>query len=212
MKYLFKVASRTKEDCFIEKKHKKVINGLKEIAPPWGIAKETLCLLPDFKDDILIVIPLKRILGNGIKGDLIYRYRRLIEDDSSDDDHLYIEFNPLKVDYNVLVNEVFKKYIEYFDAYSASIFNEELIFIDFEKTRDKNFRNDIVRFYPVSFLDSELCARALNLTPMEIYQKLDNHIEKVELFMNGVIIVGSSKVLTAQESEELDLKIRKLLI
>jgi hypothetical protein len=136
----------------------------------------------------------------------------MLKDNSSDDDHMQVEFNPLKVDFKELVNHIFKRYIDFFGAYTASIFNEELIYVDFEKSRNKNLRETIYRFYPVSFLDEELCMRALKLTPKQVSQRLGGHVESVELFGNGVIIIGSSKPLTAQESDEIDSEIRKLLI
>jgi hypothetical protein len=81
----------------------------------------------------------------------------------------------------------------------------------FEKSRNKNLREAIIRFYPVSFLDEQLCLRTLGLTSKQVFDKLDSQVEKVEFFNGGVLIIGSSNALDVQESNELDLKIRNLL-
>jgi len=212
MKYLFEIASRTTLDQSVEKKHKTLIEGLKQVPDPWGVADKSKDYdVSAFGNQLISVFKLNKILGKNIKGEIIYRYRRLLADDSSNDDHIHIEFDPSKIKYIELIDVVLKQYVSSFDAYSASIFNEDLIFEDFEKSRNKNFRDTILRFYPVCFFDEELSLRALKLAPQEVITRLTGQVEKVEIFRGGVVIIATNHLMSREQANDFDLKIASLL-
>lgn len=210
MKYRFELSSRTNVNSSLEQKHEKIIKALKQIVSPWGI-NDGIYPVPEFGEAMIAVFKLDKILGKGIKGNIIYRFRRLIEDHSLDDDVMNIEFNPKKIDYDFLITEVFKKYIEFFEPYAAQIFNEEVIYQDFELSQNMNLRIDFIRFYPVSYFDAKYCKDSLGVTVLELKYLLMGKVEKVELYNDGIIILGSSKLLDTEQTNKIDIQIKALL-
>lgn len=209
MKYIFELSSRTDVNTSVEKKHKKLIGGLKLVKSPWGIG-EGIYPAPTFNDAIVAMFSFNKLLGKGINGDAMYRYRSLLTDDSMDDDKIYIEFNPSKIDYNTLLSDVFKKYIDFFEPYVAQIFDEEIIYEDFERTQNKNLRKDFIRFYPVSYYDAKYCREALGVSLLELKTLLIGQVDKVELYKDGIIIIASSDLLSIEEADRIDAKLKSL--
>ncbi|WP_121356802.1 hypothetical protein [Flavisolibacter nicotianae] len=210
MRYRFDLSSRTSINISVEQKHEKIINGLKVIPKPWGV-EDGFYPVPDFADGIIAIFPLDNILGEGITGNIIYRYRRRLEDSSMDDDIINIEFNPKKVDYGHLLNETFKKYIDFFDPYAAQIFDEEIIYQDFERVQNKNLRKELIRLYPVNYYDTQYCNDALGMSPIQIKELIAGSVEKAELYRNGIIIIVSSKLLYVEQADKIDMELKSLL-
>jgi hypothetical protein len=210
MKYKFELSSRTDLNISVEQKHEKIINGLKQILSPWGI-KDGSYPAPEFGDAIIAVFNFDKILGKTLSGNIIYRFRRMLENHSLDDDVINIEFNPKKLDYAFLIEDVFKKYIDFFEPYSAHIFDEELIYQDFERSQNKNLRKDLIRFYPVSFFDAKYCMDALGVSLLELKNLLLEKVERVELYKDGIIIIASSKLLNSEQSNKMDENLRRLV-
>lgn len=204
--------SRAKMEESPEQKHKFIIDCLKNVKSPWGLKKDADIPFPGFGDDFTAIVNLNDQLQNNIKGTIFYRYRNRLEDDSSCDDRMHFEFSTKKVDYSDLTVFGFKHYISCFKPYYAAIFNEKIIFEDFEKTRFKNFRKDIVRFCPIFFLDEQLSFKALGLSLVEVKYRLEKIVEKVELFNNGLIAIYSSKPLDLKESNDANKSIENALI
>lgn len=210
MKHIFELSSRPDLKIDPISKHNLLINFFETLPEPWKLNSNQVPI-PEFGDHFVAIVNLDKFLGKGIKCSVFYRYRNMLEDNASDDDRVYIEFNSKKVDFHYLVDVIFPKMVEVFNAYKGIIYNEQLMFVDFEKSRNKNLRETIYRFYPVNFLDEQLCQRALRLTSKQVADKLDKQVEKVEIYNAGVLIIGTSKALDVQESNEFDLKIRNLL-
>lgn len=78
MKYRFELSSRTFRNITVEKKHVKIINGLKCVLRSWGI-NDGNYTVPEFADGIIAVFTFDKILGKSITGNIIYRYRSMLE-------------------------------------------------------------------------------------------------------------------------------------
>jgi hypothetical protein len=212
MRHILEMNSRTSSSMSAESKHTGFISCLKEIGPPWGLDKDVDIPFPGFKDELTAIVHLNKLLQNGIKATIFYRYRNMLDDDSSHDDRFYVEFSTRKNDYHYLVNEVVKQYIDCFNPYSLFVYNEKVIYEDFEKTRSKNFREYIARFTPVFYIDSDLSYRALGLTLREFEQKLIRHVEKMTMIHNGALVIFKSSPLDLESSNEVNEYISELLI
>ena len=210
MKYIFELNSRTTLEESVESRHLKIIDFLKKIDPPWGIGNDVV-EFPRFGQGHVAQVILNKYLGKGIKGSIFYRYRNMLSDDSSCDDRIYFEFNVKKIEYGDLVDNIFPQFIIAFEAYRAVIFDEKLIFGDFEKFRAGNLRNAVYRVYPISFFDEELCSRAFGMSSKNIAEKLENHIDVSEIANHGLFIQNSSKFFTTEEADEFDSQVRELL-
>jgi len=149
--------------------------------------------------------------GRGIKCSIFYQYRNLLQDHSLQDDRMYLEFDPKKVDYADLADNILPAYVDIFESYRAVIYDEELLFADFEKSRNVNLRETILRFYPICFYDEELCLRSLHNPVSEIFDRLIQNNIKVSILGNGIFINYSSKFFTVQEADEFDSKISTIL-
>jgi hypothetical protein len=209
MKYIFELASRAKED--VEVKHQKLVECFRKNGKPWGIDPDVILPFPDFGKEHFASMVLDKYFGKGIQCSVYYRYRNMLSDHHSSDDRIYFEFNAKKQDYESLITVFVQEFIYYFEVYRGELFPEDLIYVDFDKSRNINLRERTYRFYPVMFLDRELCKRALLKTPEEIVAKLDKNIEKAELYNGGVLITASSRILNVSECNEVNERIGKLL-
>jgi hypothetical protein len=207
MKLIFELVAKPEELVSAESKHNSVIEGLKKISKPWGI-DDNEYPFPGFGTDITSVFRLSKYLGSGIKGDIIYSYRR--NPAPENDDRISIKFNSEKINYKELIDTVFKKYINCFTPYEASIFNVEIVYYFFEN-RDKYDLSRYFRFSPVFFWNSEYCNNKLGISLTELKNKLVQHVELVELYKDGIFVIASSKQLTLNESNELDSRLKGLL-
>ncbi|MGN6402139.1 MAG: hypothetical protein ACTHMD_16895 [Flavisolibacter sp.] len=212
MRHILEMNSRTSISMSAESKHTHFISCLKDIGPPWGLDKDVDIPFPGFKDELTAIVHLDKLLQNGIKATIFYRYRNMLDDDSSHDDRFYVEFSTKKIDYNYLTNEIVKQYIDCFTPYSLFVYNEKVIYEDFERTRSKNFRNYIARFTPVFYIDRDLSYRALRLSIPELKQKLISHAEKVRVIHDGVLVIFKSSPLDLESSNEVNKYISKLLM
>lgn len=194
-----------------ELKHERFVGFLKQIGTPWGIQENVDVGTPQFGEEFTGTVNITKFLTNGVKMIIFYRYRNRLDDHHSSDDRIFIEFNSKKIDYEFLINIVFPHYVIAFGAYSANIFNEMLIYKDFERSRNKNGRKSIVRIYPVVFYDSQFCKEVFRMNVKEILKKLSGQVYKALLHNNGIIIVADIKPLSVEESDEFDRKIRTIL-
>lgn len=168
------------------------------------------------------MVDLKNLLQKGLKGEIVYQLRHndYLRDDAQYDDYLAIEFDPKKVDYTDLVINVFPKLIEAFECYRATIYDKRLARLDWqnivEKARktgkDIDGRDGVYRINAVNYFDAELCKRAFGLTPEQIFNRLSRKVEHVSLCLDGVILIYSSKLLSDQDFNHIDLDVRNLLI
>lgn len=206
MKYIVELISIVNNSVSFEEKHKKVIEGLKVVPSPWGIGDGEF-ITPSFGNGLSAIFKLNKFLRNSIKGEVIYTYRGINSRET--DDRIYLEFNPIKINFNELINTVFKQYIDFFDPTEASIFNKEIVQYDYEN-RDKYDLTKFIRFYQVFFWNQSYCEKKLGLSLLEFKNKISNHVERVELFKDGIIVIASSKLLTLEESNDINLIIHSV--
>lgn len=199
MKYIFELNSRTSKNESAEAKYEMLIESLKEVDFPWGITSAN-APFPGFGKESVATIVLDSYMAKGIKCTVFLRYRNLLEGNSLSDDRIYIEFNPKKQDYQQLANEIFPKYVKIFNAYRGVIYDKELMFVDFDRSRNKNLRNTIIRFYHICYYDRELCIRALKMTPEKIVGNLKN-LESVQIYNDGLFINNNSHFFTTAEAD-----------
>jgi hypothetical protein len=206
MQYIFELTSKVQESVSHEEKHRQVIEGLQSIPKPWGITNNDYPA-PDFGTGITATFRINKVLGSGIKGDIIYGYREKMA--SQNEDKIYIEFTPKKIDFTFFISNVFKKYIEFFKPYEASVYNQDVIFYDYGN-RDKVDLSTFFRFHQIFFWDEEYCMRNLKISLFDLKAKISEFVEYSELFLNGIIVIVSSKPLTLSESNEIDSNLKSL--
>ena len=210
MKYIFELNSRVTLEESAEVKHKKTIAFFKSLSSPWGIGGKDIPF-PGFGESHVAQAVLDKYLGKGIRATIFYRYRNMLSDDDSCDDRIYFEFNVKKIDYTELIDKILPEFVKNFDAYRAIVVDQELLIADFEKSRLKNLRDTIIRFYPVCFFDGELCIKGLGITDKDAFRKLANDISVSEIAGRGLYIHNSSKFLTLEEANAFDAKVSKIL-
>jgi len=206
MKYIFELTSKVQESESHIEKHHKVIEGLKLISEPWGIDNGEYPT-PEFGSGITATFSLNRLLKNRIKGDIIYGYRKNMT--IQNEDKIFIEFNPKKIDYVHFIENVFKKYIFFFNPFEALVYNQNVIFYDYEN-RNQSDLSIFFRFHPIFFWDAGYCMRNLRISLVDFKAEISGFVEYSELFQNGIIVVVNSKLLTLQESNEIDLNLKAI--
>jgi hypothetical protein len=211
MKCIFEVSSRTTLAESAEVKHEKLIRFLKTIESPWGIPKDIDIPFPGFGKEATAILTLNKYLASGVKMTLFYSYRNRLEDDSFYDDRIYVEFNSKKIDYTELISVVFPQFIKGFCAYTAVIFDQLLIYKDFEDKRFGNNRKIISRVYPVSFYDETLCKLFFKRSPKKIADLLQGHVYKSEVFNDGILIIADTKPFSIVEAIDFEKKMKVLL-
>ena len=204
-------------------RHSRLIEKLREIAPPWGIPAgylaEEPCVAPG---KLSVRIDLRGVLGRPLKGFVAYCLRKdtyLGPDEAFYDDVFIVDFDPSKVDYGSFVRSVFRLYVEAFDAYRATIREENIVAEDQSeivrraRTSDKDVdgRDGVLRISAVNYYDALLCQRAFELTPRQIVARLKGTVEEVEEFGDGVLLIADSKVLSKEELLKIDGVIRDKL-
>jgi hypothetical protein len=209
MKYELYLSS--KPENAVADKHRKVMSAFSHFKNPWHIEQSDF-QTPDFGSEISADFSFKGYLPGFIKGFVSYRHREMLEDTSLHDDYLQLTFNTAKIDFLYLIEEVLPTLIQSLDAYFAYIANEELIYVDFKRSRHKNFRSEIVRFYPVIFLSEDLCSRFLGMTCAQVKAKVESSTEKTQLINDGILIVSALHPLTVEESNRIDMELNALLI
>jgi hypothetical protein len=203
MKYELLIRSRALREESIGQKHSRFIAALQQVEPPWGLKGKGAPAAPDPGDDLIADVELGRFFGNGIHGELIYQYRREFRDEGAADDYFALKFNPEKLDYKELVLVAYPAYLSSFSAYRGQIGNAEFGLKDWDAgDRDVDYRHGVFRIYPVCFFDRQLCVRAFGLQPEAIIPRLEDKVEKVELYNDGVLIVSSSRPLPLEAADQ----------
>lgn len=143
----------------------------------------------------------------------MYKYRHDFPDDGFYDDRIVIVFRPSMVDMQYLVYTMIPTYIEAFEAYRLEYFDDDLIPILAEQPKvQRNLRYCVDRVGPISFFDDLLCRRAFGLPASAVLDLFSGKIEHAAVVQNGAYLVGSSQVLSFEESEKLSREMRHVLI
>ncbi|MBK8287030.1 MAG: hypothetical protein IPK97_20390 [Ahniella sp.] len=211
MKFNLVVQAVASELQSIEQKHEEFMRSIAGLPQPWGATNRVAA--PDPGSELCASVKVSKFLGKGLKGDVIYQFRRPFRDSGSEDDSMFVSFNPDKIDYPVLIDYVFPKYVEGFGAYRAEIYDEEFIFLDHQRKSELriNSRHSVYRVPQVSYFSERLCRAAFGLSCAEIVERLKSSVESVREEHNGVFIVITRDVLNTHVMDPLCWKIKGLL-
>jgi hypothetical protein len=219
-KYILDLRSRPKLTEDIDSKHAAFIEECKSLPSPWSLNKGEISV-SDIKGELSAIADISQVLGKGFNGEIVYQLRSesYLRDAAQFDDNLGIEFNPKKIEFSILVNQVLPILIDAFDCYRATIYEKTIARRDWREIvkhcrdsgSDVNGRDGVFRINAVNYFDRELCLRAFGLSPEEIESKLTGNVEKVEIIGDGVYILVTSDVLNSEEIEQLDSNIKAFL-
>lgn len=201
MKYNLEVRAVALQSQSIEEKHDAFLFGLDELPSPWGVSHPLPA--PDPGSGLSAALKVAKLFGKGLRGDVVYQFRRPFRNEASQDDYVNVVFDPKKVDYQALVSKVFLQYVDAFDGYYADISDDAFIFMDHEQRRllgvDK--RRAIYRLPPVCYMHKDLCLQAIGLSPAEVVWRLRGKVEDVKEVLDGVFIVLMSEALPTAEMD-----------
>jgi hypothetical protein len=144
----------------------------------------------------------KLLRGRGARGFVSYRFREGLRNDSGCDDLIDLDFNPERVDFGALLAAL-PQYIAAFDPYFAYVADEEFGFLDFNRSRNMNYRVSVLRVSPICFLGGGLCVQSLGLSVGEVARRLAPKAESVSEIGGGVLVVGHSKPLPFASAKSL---------
>jgi hypothetical protein len=211
MRYSFIARARPRLDQPIKDKHQDFVARIMAMADPWPFA-DGYPPPPELGPDLVAVVVLKPYLRKGVTGRICYsaRYPGL-EDRASSDDYFVFDFSPRKQDYAHIVKHVFPSYVLAFEAYRAQIMDVRCYSSDFEAKRQVDDRHGVYKVFPVAYLDGELCARALQLSPEEVVLRLRGAVEEVSLLGGGVFIVARSQVVSVEEAAAVNSQLQAIL-
>jgi hypothetical protein len=211
-RYWLEFASRARKEVSVENKHAAFFEGLRNLPEPWGLGSLPIPPVPRFKGGSLAVLSLKKLLGDAVsKSHVMYEYRRDFPDNGKSDDRLNIILRPSKVDVKYLVYTVLPAYIKAFDAYRVECSDEQ--FVDLEAMRPRPDRRfGVHRFGSVSFFDDLLCQRAFGLRATAVVDLFSGTIGHAAVLHNGAYLVGSSQVLSFEESQRLSHEMQQHLL
>tara|TARA_B100000745_G_C20097845_1_gene375425 strand:+ start:205 stop:846 length:642 start_codon:yes stop_codon:yes gene_type:complete len=212
MKYYLELRAVVHEDFSMESKHSKLISSLEHLSANWNLSSsQSPSLSPG---DPCAVLTISKCLPKGVRGEIVYQRRLPYDDKASNDDYISINFDPNKVEYKKLIEQIFPGYISAFQPYWANIYDEEFTFLDFTEIRKQQIeaRHQIYRISPVTYLHQNYTQRALGMTPEQVIKKLDGNVERVELISGGVYIILSSYPLPTEEMDKLCWKAKGFLM
>jgi hypothetical protein len=199
----------------VEVKHHALFDALGKLVPPWAGRSGELPPPPKFGGSVVAAGSLTKWFGGAVRrADVIYRYRREMDDTGSSDDVLTFVVDPAKVDLPYMIDKVFPTIIASFDAYVAR-YGNDAVFDALPATDGlpvtTNSRYDVEFINPISFFDETLCRRAFKLSPDQIAARLTGNVENVRRFPHGVYVVATSRILSVEETLELGRRIRERL-
>ena len=77
--------------------------------------------------------------------------------------------------------------------------------------KDVNGRDGVFRIHAANYFDRELCSRAFWKNPKQIVDCLNNHVDSVSEFDDGVLIVVRYSPLSANELTEVSKRLKEML-
>lgn len=211
MKYELLIRSRAKAEEDIATKHLRFIERLSQLEAPWGGDIRRAPQAPDPGAELIAETDFSAFFMTDVLARVAYQFRRPFRDEGAADDWFSLRFDPTKLDYQSLASTGFAAYVEAFGAYRGEMGNAEFAFTDFDEALDFDDRWGVCRIYPVSFFDTQLCSRAFRLSPVDVVNKVTAICERAELLGDGVLIIGSSRVLAPAEGRRLMTTLTKTL-
>ncbi len=203
MKYYFEARSIPSENISIEVKHARFLSRIKGLMAPWGCTADVPA--PDVGGALSAGVSVRKFLGKGLSGDVHYYFRGGLWDHPSSDDFFNIYFNPHKIDFAYLVDEVFVAYVEAFDPYYAQITDLEFVHMDFDEMAElpTNARTGLFRPGIVSYMGEEFCRRVWGMGASDMARKFEGQVEQVRCAAGGVVLVLASTALPLEEAKSI---------
>jgi hypothetical protein len=226
-RYTIIIHASVDESISAESRHAKFFDQIRDLPPPWTSGDRPPPRFPKLEFHAADVIGVKKFWSvPGIKiAELSYVTRRKLTDDGYCDDGLVIDFNPIQLDYRLLIDTVLPRFIEAFDAYRAECYDEAFIEAAYEERKVEggtlytprvkeyvNPRYQVRQAWPICYFGERLCRRAFDLTPSEILTRVKPVVETARLLHDGVYIVGSSEVLPFERAQTLARQIYEAIL
>lgn len=201
MKYNLEVRSIARQSESIAEKHDAFVERNQHLPAPWKPSETVAAPAPG--SALSAILKASDLLGKGLRGQVVYQFRRPFRDEASQDDWIDVSFNPAKIDYDALIGRVFLDYAAAFDAYYADISDDEFIYMDFDQVKAAGIdkRHGLYRLSPISFMRRDFCRRALGLSPTQVVERLKGGVEVAREVLDGVFIVLTSQVLATEQMD-----------
>lgn len=200
MKYQMKIRSVPKLP--VEAKQTQFLNAVCGFDKEWGVTSP-IARTPEFGTELMASFPLGKQLGKGIKGAIYYRFRGGLVDIGECDDSIELEFKSDRSDIQYVFWTVLPIYCDAFDAYYGYVGNEEYIYTDFEVSRNRNTRNDIVRVHQANYFNFDYIRRITNGQSDKWLSDLHARGWKTSTLTKGILVVWPNELLTFEKGEEL---------
>lgn len=195
------------EDESLAKRHSRIVEILRDIGPPLGLNGDEQPLPPDFGTELIAECRLDPQLAVGVRGSIVYRYRRGLREASMYDDYLRLLLQPNRIDFRRATVEDFPRLIEKLEPYLAYIGPESLALADFDILRRFDSRRALHRFYPATFVSAELSKKALRLSPGELVSQLESTCEVARQVGEGALLIFSSSAVDLDFANKINEKI-----
>jgi hypothetical protein len=192
MKYILALNSRTSVEDNLEWRHLDFVKQLHGLSGALGLRVDALLPMPKFSSNVFASISLRGKLGRGVKGNVFYRYRRLLEDHHSCDDRIWVEFDSATVSIDYILNEALNVYVRALPAYHIEIYPEGLTtnqqLIPFEIRSAINFRNNLIRIPPVLYMDHQMTWDVFQKTAGEVLELIVTEYPQSRSTEQGLIL------------------------
>ena len=189
----------------IAMRHKELTQSLAQVGGPFGWHGLEIPEAPNRREGSYSASFVMRYPDRSVRcsGSYMIRDANHLDDLSSDDDRISIEFDlgSKKYDYPHLLAEHFPNLVAASSAYRAAAYFG-LYTVDFDELHkadrrrlkvqkgvDVNGRNNIFTLQPAQFWDAELCQRALGYGRDEVIKRLTGKVPLVKPLMDGVYVV-----------------------
>lgn len=216
--YELMIRARPDESVSAADKHQRFLEAIRSLAVPWsGLPDQAIPPVPGFGGNVSAVGGLTKWFGGAVRScQVSYTYRRLLRDTGSHDDWLDIMLYPSKVDVAYVLDSVIPKFIEAFSAYSLSYVSDSakdaLYELEPLGPAVSNARFQVSWISPVCFFDQTLCERAFRLSPAEVAGRVRGTVQDVRLLSSGVYILGTSQVLSVDETVRMSQELRSAIL
>lgn len=208
VKYRLNIRSRPSADEPVGPRHDRLVTVLRRLPQPWGLTGEVLSA-KEPGSQFISIVQLTSNLGKGVRGSVTYANRACLSDEGIADDYLLMDFDPVRVDYALLVGSAFQALVDAVGAYTGQVQDEEFLFKSPYGKADT--RDDVTDIRPLHYIDKTLCQRAFALTPSGVAKTLKEHVAKVEAMRSGLLIVVTSEALPFPAMKKLCRPLRGLL-
>jgi hypothetical protein len=201
--------------------HERFLAVMRSNGHPWWNSEANLGRL-NLGGELECQVDVSKAMSGGATASLAYVHRGsdYIQDRALFDDRFMATVRVDQDGYSTLVNRRLQAFLHAFEPYRAQlILDEDLALADWDAAiatnattgKDEDGRDGMIRLWPVSFFDDELCRRALGVSPEVVTNRLVGRVERIERCVGGTLIVATSSLLDADGVIATDRNIRTSL-